>query len=283
MLVWEAHKQLSEMIGDGVNATASSIPNGVSYSRDERDGYLYKAMLACFVDMHKGITSVAAGGNHNIVSDVIKSWMPYSEHQVVISFENGLTDDYGTIAPASREVPTVTGGGVQVQPVSFQYWRLVIGDNGANVYSLVPAYILSAGLYEVRGDTASDYYLLPVRNNSDVGKFATTMEARRFDPFIVYDYRNMLANFRRCEMKIYGHPSIGDQSRYSHLNISYIPMPIDPATQNPTDQLVIDETQLPKMMTYAGLYADIDSENIEDAASALGVVSGIMQNYGRRG
>ena len=45
MQVWEAHKALSEAIGDSCSITSIIIPDGVRYSKTLRDSYLYRAML----------------------------------------------------------------------------------------------------------------------------------------------------------------------------------------------------------------------------------------------
>lgn len=45
MLVWEAHKTLSEAIGDSCSVNDQQIPDGVRFSKTLRDSYLYRAML----------------------------------------------------------------------------------------------------------------------------------------------------------------------------------------------------------------------------------------------
>lgn len=51
MLVWEAHRDLSNAIGDEVAATNGNIPDGVRFDRAQRDDYLNRAMLKIYKDI----------------------------------------------------------------------------------------------------------------------------------------------------------------------------------------------------------------------------------------
>jgi hypothetical protein len=52
MILWQAHRELSNAIGDGVEVDSSTpialIPDGVRYTREMRDSLLYRGMMAMY-------------------------------------------------------------------------------------------------------------------------------------------------------------------------------------------------------------------------------------------
>lgn len=55
MQIFEVHNALASRIGDTVEATNTSVPDGVRYSKSLRDSYLYESMLTIYKDLFKSL------------------------------------------------------------------------------------------------------------------------------------------------------------------------------------------------------------------------------------
>ena len=83
MQLWELHRDLSESIGDPVNADAFVIPDGVRYNRSKRNDYLYRSMLTILNRVIEATVRLNKQARNKILKTILPNYI--SEIGITVS------------------------------------------------------------------------------------------------------------------------------------------------------------------------------------------------------
>lgn len=253
MKVWEAHRDLSNSIGDSVycDINTNPIPDGVRYSKELRDSYLYRAMLEINqqnLDLVKNVPNKVA----SILLDKL-----YSSLKTKVRFSlNGNTDFAITphINPTGR----------------LNHWDVFLD---ISLHTLTPQilYILDAYIT----DTEENIYRLPIKYGIDGSSIANGFNAQNPNPFLMIRSHRDNLNPSLEYMQIYDGTKLLDSN--SFVNLYYIPTPKNPIDQNANEELYVDTMHINKMLSLAHFYSLIDSQDIENIEKFLPVQLKLQQ------
>jgi len=228
MLTWEGHRDLSESIGDSVNATASSIPDGARWSAAKRDDYLYRGMLMCI----KEVTEQVAALPRRIANVFVKN-----------NFTTLITEytfDLGLSALA------------------------MVGNNGKRYTVGIPhpAYIISLWYnypytpVRYPPDDYGESFPIPLRQGTQVEERLNSRVVHIPDAFCEYIYDvtpNLYIYDFKDELKTSG-----------NLYLEYLPLPTHPDYTKPTDELTLEPLMFQKVISWATFFAMADSQDLQN-------------------
>lgn len=153
MELWRLHKELAYSLGDPVivEATSPSIPDGVRFSKDMRDMYLYRAMTTMYNNTLMSIN----GQKKEVQKEIIKRMYPNS-----ILVENnsilGTSPDYYVELTYKALVILHATTYLEGYTAPDNEVPLVINDNVLQNNGMVNASIVQKphpfGIYSVSGD-----------------------------------------------------------------------------------------------------------------------------------
>jgi len=239
--VWEAHRDLSEAIGDSVGLSAftqatppTALPDGVVFSRTLRDSYLYRAIgwvYKTYIQGMIGSPNVSARNRAlemlfpNVIRTVQVAGVTWANSQAIIDL---ATSDVG------------------VRPLMLLNVNATLPNN---VYYPVPikdSHVINAKM-NIRNAQQSDAFCHYKANYADIAGLATGNTILHF-----YDPKNELATV-------------------ISFDITYLPYPRDPSLATVagaylfTDPLDIEESHYSHVLALARLYAYTDSQDLDMA------------------
>lgn len=228
MQVWEAHRILSQQIGDTVVCTSTAVPpDGVRYTRLMRDAYLYRAMLNRIEKALQIASSVY--NDRNIASKILS---PLFSDMVV-----------------EATLPFGSAGFAKDMTV----YQLAL-----DTLTPKPAYIFNITATQEDSGVNHDFIPVPIRNYSSLNQFLNGRNVQRPDPFAIL-YSHPTTPY----LRIY---SDGITLAGLNMTISYLPFPVDPSTQSGNVGRLterVGQFQLSMLNTVLGLatlYAKMDDQ-----------------------
>lgn len=266
MQVWELHTNLSNAIGDPIRYTSSDaisgrvIPDGVRYSKQLRDNYIFRAGL----EIQKQITEVIASLPHKIASSVIEGLHP----------TNKITNSYNINGGAGHDVIVDTNyGSTQVFTID---WSVLNSPESISR----PMFLLSA-MYIKTIDNRP--YPLPIKTGIETQGLLNSRNVQQPDDFIEVTYLMQSKTFLNSINGDFASPVIrcfmfgmnNFRTGIGNILLRYVPYAGNPAYMLPTDSYHFELTQLPKLLSLATLYALQDSQ--EDGIAAA-MAQATLQN-----
>ncbi len=267
MQVWELHTNLSNAIGDPIRYTSSDavsgrvIPDGVRYSKQLRDNYIFRAGL----EIQKQITEVIATLPHKIASSVIEGLHPTNKMTISIDPLGLLVND--DLSYGINRAFTID-------------WSLYSSDLESTNR---PMFLLSA-MY-ISGKNQKPYPL-PIKTGIETQGLLNSRNVQQPDDFIEVTYIMESKTFLNSINGDYASPVIRVflfnvlRGEIDNILLRYVPYAGNPAYMLPTDSYHFELTQLPKLLSLATLYALQDSQ--EDGIAAA-MAQATLQNLQIRG
>lgn len=249
MKVWEAHRDLSNSIGDSVYCSETSDPilDGVRYSKELRDSYLYRAIL----EINQQNLGMVKGVPNKQASFIIDRLYP--TFKIKAGFLLSGSDEYIVKL---------------YQTATMNSWLISLRKGTMNNPVDIPGilYVINAQIYSSLHNTS---YSVPVKYGIDSTTLINSFNAQRPNPFlVVYSHRYSLIETPSVEyFELFD--GTGIITTDSLLLITFIPVPKNPAIQTANEDLYIDDTHIPKMLTLAHIYSLIDSQDIENMEKFL--------------
>ena len=226
MKIWQAHLALAQMIGDPIAISGSPvtvIPDGVRYSKNLRDIYLYRAMLGIINSAVEGLAAQPVQ-----VSDILTRMMPnFIIHESVNNL-NALVSDVST-GDYRWEL--------QRRPVAI---ISVFNDNSVQFRrESLPRF----------HNNVSNPYIQGYQDPTFTQFAASTAVGNES-----YGKGNVILRFN-------GNYSNRWSGTVHH--ITYIPTPINPADQTPETPLDFEPMLFDKVLLQANTYAKIDAQEAQ--------------------
>jgi len=269
--VWELHTNLSNAIGDPIRYTSNDaisgrvIPDGVRYSKQLRDNYIFRAGL----EIQKQITEVIASLPHKIASAVIEGLHPTNKITNFYSIGGGIGHDV---------IADVNYGNNQVFTID---WSVLNSPESQSR----PMFLLSAMYVKTANNRP---YPLPVKTGIETQGLLNSRNVQTPDDFCEVTYLMQSKTFLNSINGDFASPvircfmfGINDfRADIDGILLRYVPYAGDPAYMLPTDSYHFELTQLPKLLSLATLYALQDSQE-DGIASAMAQAT--LQNLQIRG
>lgn len=248
MLKYQLHKQLSQIIGDPVDTSVSTIPDGTRYTAEVRDLYLNRAAV-------------------KIMRDVIEPFFNYPVKQSSAVAERFFSKSIHTqyINPADNV------GTTYASSPAFAAYKLNPYSQSLGIAN-EPAFFIRASLYNNSTNRAKP---LPIRYGNDVSSFINDDYTYRKEPFLKVDrlYIDELASpagLSNSEYVVeiyrpilnYNTNERADYSNYL-LNITYVIYPDDITFVSPDKKWVLEPWMYDLAIKQAAVYALLDSQDAD--------------------
>jgi hypothetical protein len=262
--IWEIHKDFSLAIGDGIDidstyiGSVGTIPDGVRFTKSERDNYINRAALKVYDDVLKNTISlpkdVKSGTLENIFPNVIRTVEPSTYTQL-------------------------TGGRFRLS-FDMQY------DKNTNINFKVAALLRANGYLA----TYAGLVPIPIRSGSEVNRFANIRNSNRKDIFLYNEYSGAddftwasSESARYLKLMFYNPDLVEDNinggtrqfdDTTDTIYLTYLPYPIDISELNVTDFYYFEDSMYMLLLQFASLYAMIDSQDFDLPERAMPLLFG---------
>lgn len=271
MQVWELHTNLSYAIGDPIRYTSDDaisgrvIPDGIRYSKQLRDNYIFRAGL----EVQRQITEIIATLPNKVAIPVLESLHP----------TNKITNSYDVSSGVGHDVIRDSNyGDIEVFTID---WSVMSSPESSSR----PMFLLNA-MYIKSSDNKP--YPLPIKHGIETQGLLNSRNVQRPDDFIEVTYlfqsktflNSINGNFASPVIRVFMFNISNYETDISNILLRYIPYAGNPMYMLPTDTYKFELTQLPKLLSLATLYALQDSQE-DGIASAMAQAT--LQNLQIRG
>jgi len=257
--VWEAHRDLSEAIGDSVglgkyseNNPPTSIPDGVVFSRTLRDTFIYRSMLSVLRDKLFKLSMYPVGNR---------------------------IDLYSQIFPNTILTETISGS--------------ILNSSRKGVLTTTPQRDILV-LLSVRAETTNDrYFPVPVKTQKEISYLFNTGNAHSSGLMCAFNPANPQLG-TKAQVIIYDQEEYFGILQSVDFVLTYLPYPRNPALATVsggvgvygwTDALDIEDAHYPEILSYARLLAMADSLDYDSGSflvEELKILTGQSQTITRR-
>jgi len=231
MKIWQVHKILADAIGDGSrNITASTITDGVRFSKDERDTYLYRGMVDV---INKRILSLKGRTPHKSL-EFAYQFFPTSVKQ----------QSFPILVPSGNSVGET---------------RYLIDTN------LFFAYIFTGRvLKNYQNDTGIPTIAIPaaVRNHLDTLRYHHD-DMNNKDYYTIEYSRNDTATSKQSWLYLYSNLANNIDITKDAVELIFIEEPKEINTSSPNDNFQIDDMHINEVIASALQFMLIDHQDLE--------------------
>lgn len=238
MKVWEAHRSLSFSLGDAAYADANQIDDGVRFSKELRDEYLYRGMNQIIENVIFNAYQVQLQTQKKSMADLL------------VERKFPKTFYYQEYEQFDEQQPTIGNyKRYEVLPLDDVYLTKVIYGGRTAAYlgngSVIP---------------------LPVHNSIRVNALLNQRSAQTPDPF---------CEIQRDKFVIHDPGDrLNDAGGIDKLTGKFLITPIHPADQLPEDDITLEDLHIESLIARASLYAQGDGQEFENVLNSLGMQIG---------
>lgn len=245
MKIWQAHKTLADAIGDNADIDSSNLYDGVRYSKEERDSYLYQALIRVFT---KAINPILMRPRKEMI------------RAINLLFPNMID---------------VHGMGLSLPP-NTQIYVTGAGDLGLKQSAILLN--LSVKSYGIGAVENFRGLPIPFKTSDQVAELTNSRNAFPPDLFFTYTGYDGLTE---GVLHIYDpqqelrdlEASLGNIV----LELTVLSYPKNPKDQNPTDDLNIEERYVDMVINTAIILMSRDDQEIEGIERIQGLIEPFMQ------
>lgn len=250
MKVWEAHKVLADAVGDYCDIDANNIYDGVRYSKEERNLYLYQALLRVF---SKQVMPILALPRKQMIS-LLNRFYP----NMIKRTSKGIL-------------------------LSDNYQIYSLGFDSADGY-INPAVILEMHV-QAYADNEISYRGTPIpyKTTDQVAELINSRNAFKPDLFYTYTwfkesllYPTIYVHDYQKELK-----DIANEYGNIVLSINMLNYPKNPKDQENNEDLYIETMYLDKVFQTAIILMMRDDQEIEGVERVMPLIEPFMQQGGQ--
>lgn len=234
MKVWQAHKMLADAVGDTADIDSNNLYDGVRYTKQERDAYLYQALIRTFNKLIKPFQSAP----RKIMIEMINRYFPNM-------IKTGLPE-------------------LVLHQDNYHEFVLQMGNL---LYK--PAVIMSMYLTQKQARDNWRGLPIPFKTSGEVAELVNSRLAQKPDMFFTYykSFDGQTGTFRLYDFQ-HELKDIEATTNYSvEAEVTMLPYPLDPSLQSPTDDLLIEEAFIDTVMNTAIVMCLRDDQEIEHIES----------------
>tara|TARA_S200002703_G_scaffold159249_2_gene172053 strand:+ start:1744 stop:2565 length:822 start_codon:yes stop_codon:yes gene_type:complete len=262
--IWELHRDLANAIGDGIDIDAAyitavgSIPDGSRFTKTLRDSYLYRAALKVFSDVLDGLMGVPKDVQVGVIENI---------------FPNMIREVAGSVTSTAPDYDPVTFSMNYAQNTNINFRPAML----LRSYAEVIAY---GGMVPV-----------PIRKGLEIHKYANARNIHRKDLFVAINYAQTdtftwtgtaksAANLTGVLYNPANNEASADVDNKAFnaatdtLKLIYLPYPVDPSEYNVNDFYLFEDGLYDSMLSYAALYAMVDSQDYDIPERVLPILKG---------
>lgn len=255
MKVWELHKALADAVGDNADIDSSNLYDGVRYSKEERDSYLYQALIRVFTKLVNPILRLP----RKQMIEMVERYFPNMVKRVQVTTIYEPNDQiYKFIGN-----PTFTSG------------------NSGTVEMNEPAVVISLYLKQSsKLDGKRRGIPIPFKNSSEVSALINSRTS--FLPDTFFTYSKILEDYH-FEIHDY-QGELEDRLSYYESDVfelTFLPYPINPSTQAIGDDIDIETAYVDMVIGTAIILMGRDDQEIEGIERVMPLIEPFMQQGGQ--